>query len=314
MTDKSGHNDKNRSDHRNLFEQFPAGERDRFKEIWEVSARATSERPEITEDEIEDALTEVHRCLEKKNRVSKSSSLFEWRWVAAAAIILLVFGAGILLVPKTVTAPRGEITNVTLPDGSTVELNSGSKLRYTRLFSFTNRTVKLNGEAFFTVRDDDHSFIVNANGSTVKVTGTKFNIRSWSVDPGNETEVAVSEGAVQFYPAGRRDRSVTIIPGQLSRLTARMKKPIIPKPVSIDRILGWRDHKLIFNNKSLLVIFRELERRFDVSIQLENSDIGRETLTTYYAEPRAAESVLKDICRVKGLRYAETANGFRVYR
>jgi hypothetical protein len=62
------------------------------------------------------------------------------------------------------------------------------------------------------------------------------------------------------------------------------------------------------------MIFNELERRFDIRILLSSKEIASETLTTYYAKPKHVESIIKDICRVKGLRYAKTANGYRVYR
>ncbi|MDZ7682814.1 MAG: hypothetical protein U5J63_14135 [Fodinibius sp.] len=39
-----------------------------------------------------------------------------------------------------------------------------------------------------------------------------------------------------------------------------------------------------------------------------------ETLTTYYNNPKDVELILKDICRVKGLRFSESADGYRVYK
>lgn len=318
MTDTTGHNDGEQPNFEKIAQQFSARERDRIRGIWEKSARAKSEQADITQVEIESALSEVHRRIET-DRVIENDSLspsrnHNWRWILAAAVVLLVFGAGLFLVPKTVNAPYGEMANVTLPDGSEIELNSGSEVRYNRLFSLSNREVSLNGEAFFSVKNGSLPFEVNANGTTVRVTGTRFNVRSWREDPGRETEVSVMEGSVRFYPDGLRDSSVTILPGQLSRLTVEMEKPTAPDSVSIDRVLAWRDHKFVFNKKSLAVVFRELERRFEIEIDLEADAMRYETVTTYLSNTKSVETILKDICRVKGLRYAETANGYRVYR
>jgi len=296
-------------------------------EIWELAGRSRPVSPDLTGQEVEQALSEVHRRIsinKKKDRRSKARhpaekigkrrSSSHWRWWAAAAVILLVFGAGLLLTPQTVTAPRGEMVSVTLPDGSFVELNSGSRIEYNRFFAYTNRTIELEGEAFFRVEQEDHPFVVNANQSVVKVTGTQFNVRSWSGELWKETEVTVAEGAVDFYPLNLPEQFVTVHGGELSRWTAEMDRPTAPEDVSIDKILGWRERKLVFNEKPLLVIFKELERRFDVSIQLYDTSMASETLTAFYARPENVESVIKDICRVKGLRYAATSNGYSVYR
>lgn len=316
MNNKSGHNGKNQSDDKALFDQFSDDEKARVKKLWEMSTRAATKEPEVTSDDIENALNKVHKKIGENSGQSTTHRLFNWKWMAAAAVILIMAGAGILFTPQTTTAPYGELSTVELPDGSTVELNSGSQIWYNRLYAFSNRTVNLDGEAYFSVKAGVGSdpFIVNANNSTIRVTGTEFNVRSWSGDPDSATEVAVSEGSVQFYPADNPGTAVTISPGQLSTLSAGLAKPTPPEPVTIDRVIGWRDRMLIFNDKSLPVIFKELERRFDTEIRLEDESMADETLTTYYAAPDNVESVLEDICRVKGLRYSETANGYRVYR
>lgn len=314
MNDKTGNN-KNRPGRGKFFEQFPGQEKERLKKIWELTGTIEKESPEVSSEEIEEALSGVHRRIGGREK-NKPARRIGWRWMAAAAVILIVFGAGILLFPHSATAPYGEQMSVTMPDGSNIELNSGSRIQYNRVFGYTGRTVHLDGEAFFSVEEGDRPFRVETENSIVEVTGTEFNVRSWRDDPGGETEVSVSEGNVQFYRESRRDSAVTIMAGQISRLAAGMEKPSPPEPVSIERITGWRDDMLNFNEKSLLVIFRELERRFNVDIRLdlEDENLIYETLTTYYADPDGVESVLQDICRVKGLRFSETANGYRVYK
>lgn len=317
MTDKS--EDYKNSDFKDFFGQFSPEEREEVKKMWETSETIAPQSPDIQQHEVEEALSAVNSRIDSgavhpaNNQNTAFHVNLSWKWMAAA-VILLIAGAGFLTIPKTIYAPKGEIITTSLPDGSTVDLNSGSELRYNRLFSFMNRKVELNGEAFFSVNDGEHPFVVEANNATIKVTGTEFNVRSWSGDPGKVTEVTVSEGTVQFYREDARDSFVTITPGRLSRLTEQMEKPTAPEKISIDRILGWRDHKLVFNDQPLIVIFRELERRFDVRIQIENSGIGQQKLSTYYADPRNIEWVLNDICRVKGLNYAKTADGYRIYK
>jgi transmembrane sensor len=103
-------------------------------------------------------------------------------------------------------------------------------------------------------------------------------------------------------------------PGKMSSWNKYMIDPADTMSVSADRILGWRNNLLHFDDKPLAVILNELERRFDVRIDLEAQEMRYETLTTYYTEQRNLETVLNDISLVKGLRFAKTANGYRIYR
>ncbi|MCW9707565.1 FecR family protein [Fodinibius salsisoli] len=295
--------------HKDFFGQFSGKEKDDLKEMWELSSQAETSTIEVSDQEIEQDLAAIQERLTK----SKAPDI-KWRWFAAAAVLMLVLAAGLLFVPQTVTAPRGEIVQTTLPDGSVVELNSGSQLQYNRLFAFANRDVSLEGEAFFSVESGDHPFIIEANGSAVKVTGTQFNVRSWDEDPDQKTEVAVTEGEVQFYPVNTPKRFVTIQKGELSSWIGSLEELTTPKPVEVEKRIGWREHKLLFHEESLRTIFAELERRFNITIELKAQQLADETLTAFYNNPKEAASVLKDICRVKGLRYAKTVDGYRVYK
>lgn len=293
-----------------VFEEFSDKERKEVRELWETSKTVDSEKPEIRSDEVEKALSSVHKQIDDTTGTGSNS----WKWLAAAAVIFLIFGAGILFIPRTVTAPHGEFATANLPDGSTVELNSGSELQYGWLFGITNRSVSIDGEGYFTVRKSEDPFIVAANGATVRVTGTEFNLRSWSANPGAETMVAVAEGSVEFYPGGKSNKAVVLSAGQSSQWMRAMETPTPPEKVRLERVSGWREHKLIFDREPLTVIFQELERRFNTKITLDAAKMSAETLTTYYSDSnKDIESILKDICRVKGLRFAPTANGYRVY-
>lgn len=315
MSNPSGHTDNsNPSGRREPFDAFPEEDRETVREIWELSSEASSSQTIVSEEEVEQALQQTHDRLGWRESVSNGSRGPIWRWAAAAALLAIMLGAGWLIYPRTISAPYGEMITHTLPDGSVVELNSGSSLWYNGLYSRIHRSVSLDGEAFFRIDESDHAFVVQANNTIVRVTGTQFNVRSWSGEPGAHTELAVSEGSVRFYPDAYPDSSVLVNAGMASSWSVGMQAPSAPRPVSSERIAGWRNHRLVFNNKSLGIIVKELERRFDVRITLENTELSKELLTAYYDQPKGVESVIEDICRVKGLRYSKSAGGFRIYR
>lgn len=297
------------SDPEDFFKQFEEGERKTIEKVWDLSEAVREDEALPTEGEVEQALSAVHHRID-----DKQFFMGQWKWFVAAALVLIVFGAGLLWMPQTERAPHGEIARVVLSDGTEVELNSGSEIQYSMLYGWTNRNLQLEGEAFFNVQQGDQPFIVYANKSEVEVTGTQFNIRAWGEASSGETEVTVAEGSVRFYPSEYPDRSVNLTRDQQSRWSVNLEQPTSPETAQTDRILAWRDRKLAFDQQPLSVIFKELERRFDVDIEFDNINMANDTLSAFYATPEGAESIIKDICRVKGLRYAETANGYRIFK
>lgn len=309
---------QNATDLEDVLSQFSDEERASVKDVWQQSKKADHRMDIVSENEVEEALENVHFRIEQENRSHIKGSNISGFIVSnarylVAAVALIVLGFGFLFVPKTVTVPNAEMAVIDLPDGSTVELNSGSTLQYNRLFAFTNRDLTLNGEAYFSVETAEEPFIVEANGSATAVTGTEFNVRSWADDPTNETTITVTEGSVQFYLVDDRSKIVFLQAGQTSRLNIEMSSPAQPT-ASSEEHLAWRENRLVFQQSPLIVILQDLERSFDVEIELDVNGMEYETLTAYYNQPTNIESILEDICTVKGLRYTKTTSGYRIFK
>jgi len=96
-----------------------------------------------------------------------------------------------------VSAPLGAITEVTLPDGSTVWLNAGSRLKYSTRFNVDNRDVALEGEGYFKVaKNKELPFFVNAYGFEVEALGAEFNVKAYPED--TKIETFLVEGKVEL--------------------------------------------------------------------------------------------------------------------
>lgn len=302
-----------------IISEFDEDLRNEINEIWQLAGSYERIVPEISSEEVERALTDIHTRLEISGElVSTGDKIAGWiqhySRVLVAAIALIALTTFFIFVPKTAVVPYGEMGALELPDGSVVELNSGSTLSYSRLYRFTNRTTKLNGEAFFTVADHGHPFIVQANGVSVEVTGTRFNVRSWADDPSGESVVSVAGGEVLFYPVLKREQHVVLTAGESSRWSPQLDQPSEPETLVIEDAVAWREHRFVFRNQALGSILHDLERRFDTTIELEATGIENSPLTAYYSQQVHLESVLDDICTVKGLRYTRTTTGYRIYR
>ncbi|MEZ4701381.1 MAG: FecR domain-containing protein [Rhodothermales bacterium] len=233
--------------------------------------------------------------------------------MAASLLILLLFGALWWTTPRTVEAVPGERLTATLPDGSTVELNSGSTLRYRPFFARTARLVTLDGEAFFQVVSDGSPFIVQTHNARVQVLGTRFNVSTRPGLAAPETRVAVEEGRVRVDALRASSAGVELTASQETVVVADTTPPRPPASTALDVTLAWRHGGLAFQGLPLRLAADELGRRYGRHIRitpyLDDVSIG-------YMQPAAPslESVLTDICASVNLAYRRTANGYEIYR
>jgi len=137
---------------RDVLLSFDEDQRERIDEIWQAGKSVGLSDEWVSPAETERALADLHIRLDFKDRTDRIAGYIQrYGRYAAAAVALIVIGVAILLIPQSVEAPFGEMAVVSLPDGSTAELNSGSVIQFNRLFGITNRKISLNGEAYFAV-------------------------------------------------------------------------------------------------------------------------------------------------------------------
>lgn len=160
----------------------------------------------------------------------------------------------------------GERTNLTLPDGSVVTLNTGTVLRTKA--DHGRRLIYLDkGQAFFRVAHDPlHPFIVNAAGRTVTAVGTAFDVR---VDGG--FEVTLVEGKVRVAapapaPPARPGSPPAPAPIQTTELVAgnRFTQPDnshwVVARANAAAETSWVTGRLTFENERLAEVVAEFER------------------------------------------------------
>ncbi len=158
--------------------------------------------------------------------------------------------------------PFGRKITTRLPDGSTVILNSGSKIIFPEKFINNSREVSLIGEGFFEVKPNpEKPFIVSMNGNKVRVLGTSFNIRSYPKD--SLIQVSVATGKVSYtIPTGE---SVILNPdqGATHDLT---KGSLVTDHVDKLQAFGWKDNIIYFRSATFEQVLLELERWYGVDI------------------------------------------------
>lgn len=169
---------------------------------------------------------------------------------------------------QTLTTPRGKDFLLVLADGTKVWLNAESRLRYPVAFHGKERRVELEGEACFEVaKDAEHPFIVCANGMNTMVLGTKFNVRSYSVE---DRHVTLVNGKVQVTNTVN-NKSVTLRPGQDLTYTETGEEKV--SEVNIATYTAWTEGMFYFEDVPLEEIMGALGRWYNVNIDFERCEL-----------------------------------------
>ena len=212
-------------------------------------------------------------------------------WLKVAAAILLLIASSfivynLLFKVETIVHQTAETTKViTLPDNSTVTLNSFSMLSYTSNFNKKERNLELEGEAFFEVtRDKDKTFTIRANEATVSVLGTSFNIDASEAD----TEVIVATGLVELASA-TSNKNVKLAAGEVGVLSSEGQ--LTSSKNNDPNFNSWKTGIILFQNASLQDVIHSINKIHNSYISL-GEGVSGECQVTVSFEKQSLESVL----------------------
>lgn len=183
---------------------------------------------------------------------------------------------------NTINNPTGsKVVNLTLADGSKVWLNTASSLRFPTAFTGNERTVEINGEAYFEVAHNSAMpFIVYKGNTSIKVLGTHFNVNAY--DDENSLNVTLLEGGVSVKN-NNTQRSQVITPGEQAKIGKDGEIKIV-KSVDINQVMAWKNGLFSFKDADIEEIMREVSRWYNINVVYENhiserfyADVSRST-------------------------------------
>ncbi len=182
---------------------------------------------------------------------------------------------------STLRVPNGKKFQLVLSDGTIVNVNAGSTLKFPTQFTSNQvREVELIGEAYFEVaRNENAPFIVSTNGIKTEVLGTKFNVSSYGND--SFSEVVLVEGSVGIFKDKERfdkNKDQKLKPSQKATLLNSQKKPVISN-VKAENYIAWIEGVLLFKNESFESIVKKLERFYDKKITINYQKLKNEKFT-----------------------------------
>jgi len=205
--------------------------------------------------------------------------------LAAACLILAILPWAMLRAEADYLTGAGERRQLTLADGTVVDLNADSAVAvdYT---PGRRDLVLLAGEAFVTVGPDARPFRVRAKGMTVVDIGTAFDV-GMSDD---SFAVAVEHGAVQVaYGDGLHPVDARLGPGDRLRID-RASGAAVRRSGPPDQIAAWRQGRLIVEDATIGEVVDMLRRYHRGMIVLRDDTLAARRVTGVYdlADPVAA--------------------------
>jgi ferric-dicitrate binding protein FerR (iron transport regulator) len=209
----------------------------------------------------------------------------------AACLIIFVFFYG-----SGSSAEEVKISEVgihALPEGSTVLLNKASAVYYQPASFQEERSLKLDGEAFFEVKEGS-TFSVETQNGRINVLGTSFNIKSF----GSVLEVKCYTGKVEVQSGSQ---SSVLFPGKSFRVNPEGRELGSFDPQQAD----WRQGSFYFENTPLNEVVLEMERQFNVDILYEG---GSDRRFTGMFSQGSAEEALSIVAASMNLSFQNLGN------
>ncbi|RXM46179.1 FecR family protein [Flavobacterium sp. YO64] len=207
------------------------------------------------------------------------------------------------LVYNEIKIPYGKTFKITLSDGTLVNMNAGSSLKYpVQFIKGHNREVALEGEAFFDVaKDKAHPFIVKTRGVNVKVLGTKFNVSSYKED--TDINTVLVEGSVSLSDAANANTKTMLVPGEKGSWNSRNME-IAKEKVDTRFYTEWINGEIVFRKTAFKDIIIKLERTYNVTIENNRKDIlDKKFNASFNKNIESIEKVLETMSKIQGFTY-----------
>lgn len=156
-------------------------------------------------------------------------------------------------------------------------MNSETILSYNNKFGKTNRDIELKGQAFLNVK---HNYklplVINCKGLKIKVLGTKFDVEAYPEN--GKVNVVLESGSVELSTTKGTAIKYTMNEGELASYNCKKQDLSLTK-VNAKQYVSWHEGRLYFRDECLVKVFEKLERRYDIDIIYNISDLKSSKFT-----------------------------------
>lgn len=211
---------------------------------------------------------------------------------------------------EEVIVPNGEKLRVMFQDGSSVYLNSGSRIRFPKKFTYNNRKVELDGEGWFEVQKNrNRPFIVSLDKMNIKVLGTEFNVKAYAND--NDISVSLLNGLVEL--SSKFFKTFNLKPGEKATYDKTTHFCKISHPKNIENCKSWKNNRFIFEGASLNEVINTLSRAYNVKFKIQDKEVLEYTYTIKIKHKDITTS-LKELEKIVPIRFIQTNDSIFVHK
>ncbi len=208
---------------------------------------------------------------------------------------------------------NGSRTHLTLPDGTLVWLNAGSRLTYGKNFNTGDREINLTGEAFFDVaRNAQKPFLIHTARIDITVLGTSFNVKSYPTD--KTTEATLVHGSIEVSIKDRPTEKIILkpneklvvanddstlhrsvparhTPGDTDESLVTIRKPTYEQTTGAIIETAWIDNKLTFREEAFGELAVQMERWYGVTIRFGDPALQQLHFTGSFKEETIGQAL-----------------------
>jgi len=218
----------------------------------------------------------IDKEINKSTSINRKHIVYQTLRYAAIFIGLLI---GVVFIVNdlnsTVTIASNDIdgNELTLPDGSKVQLNKDAEITYSNsVLRGFNRKVSMNGEAFFSIeKSNGRKFTVNTQSYDIVVLGTKFNVK----ESEEGTSVVLVEGSIKLnsFEDSKYDETM-IVPGQLAYYCISSEELKLEK-VNTSIYTAWMLDRLEFDNFSLSDLAQVFKNNYNKTLIIDDESVSK---------------------------------------
>lgn len=208
---------------------------------------------------------------------------------------------------NTLIVPAAADYAITLSDGTSVRLNSGSRLRFPSEFGSGNREVEVEGEAFFEVaKDTNHPFIVRTGPANIHVLGTSFNLNTYNK---GIVKTSLLSGSVLITDGSGHE--LHLKPGFEAEFSS--ERGFTERAFDQDDVLSWMKGIYYFHNTPLSELKPVIERWFDIDVVFDQDELTDRRISGLL-EKDELNNFLKDLQGTVHINFYQKGNTLHLAR
>ena len=200
----------------------------------------------------------------------------------------------------TVSAPKGKVIQIVLPDSSKLWLNAASTIKYPTTFNKTRDIYLLEGEAYFDVTHNPQKpFIVHSSGVDTRVLGTAFSVKAYKhLD---NIQVIVARGKVAV---GDRQKTLGLLTPNQKITYNKNTHEVKQSQATPNEAIGWTKGDFVLSGVYFKDMVLAIENRFDVRLKYNDKTFKNCQNSIRFKASHNLRDVMNLVKDIQGLDYS----------